>query len=151
MSKVTVVANSAPKIDEQLQSLAKHWEEEGKWWLKKDYTENLQWCFENRVAIMALHSCEEQTPIFQLYGTIHYITHLLTKLMTARECIGCQRWYKHCMFSNRERKSDYPVSYFPFPRTILVTSSPSPLILLFFNFSNSMLTSDSLDVSLVPS
>ncbi len=40
MSKVTVVANAAPKIDEQLQALAKTWEEEGECWHGLKYGDN---------------------------------------------------------------------------------------------------------------
>jgi hypothetical protein len=66
MSKVTVVANSAPKIDDQLQALAKIWEEEGEWWNDPKYSHQLMWCFENRVAITALHSSTDETSIFQV-------------------------------------------------------------------------------------
>lgn len=31
------------------------------------------------------------------------------------ECTRCQRWFKHCMFSNSERKKDSPVSH-PLPQ-----------------------------------
>lgn len=66
MSKVTVVANAAPKIDEQLQALAKIWEEEGEWWHDPKYSHQLMWCFKNRVAITALHSSENETSNFQM-------------------------------------------------------------------------------------
>ena len=34
MSKVTIMANLAPKIDVELEALAKMWENEEKWWVK---------------------------------------------------------------------------------------------------------------------
>jgi hypothetical protein len=64
-SKVTIQGSPTPKIDEELKCLAEEWETD-RWWLDPKYTPRLQWCFENRIAITALHSSSEETSIFQL-------------------------------------------------------------------------------------
>ncbi|KAE8450848.1 hypothetical protein EG329_005761 [Mollisiaceae sp. DMI_Dod_QoI] len=57
---------------------------------KQEGQENInprvKWCLDNKDAILALHSSKEHTPIFQVY------------------CDGCDRFFKHCMFSKKERK-----------------------------------------------
>jgi hypothetical protein len=66
MSKVTPTANSAPQIDANLQAMAEIWEKEEKWWLEEGMNPRFKWCFENRVAILLLHSAAEETKIFQV-------------------------------------------------------------------------------------
>jgi len=67
MSKVTIAASQEPKLDQQLQALAAFWEKDEKWWHAPNTNPAVAWCFENRVAIVALHSSENETPIFQVY------------------------------------------------------------------------------------
>jgi hypothetical protein len=66
MSKVTIATSSAPQMDAHLQAMAEIWEKEEQWWLKEAMNPRVKWCFENRVAILLLHSSPEETKIFQL-------------------------------------------------------------------------------------
>ncbi|KAF8856388.1 hypothetical protein BDZ45DRAFT_745434 [Acephala macrosclerotiorum] len=46
----------------------------------------VKWCFDNKEAILALHSSDKHTKVFEMY------------------CDSCERYFKHCMFSKNERK-----------------------------------------------
>ncbi|KAL2063055.1 hypothetical protein VTL71DRAFT_6127 [Oculimacula yallundae] len=50
----------------------------------------IPFCLNNKDAILKLQSSEDCTVVFQLM------------------CVCCKRFYKHCMFSNKEHKNDYP-------------------------------------------
>ncbi|KUJ07913.1 uncharacterized protein LY89DRAFT_742674 [Mollisia scopiformis] len=46
----------------------------------------MKWCFDNQAAILKLHSSSTPTPVFRVW------------------CDICRRYFKHCMFSKKERK-----------------------------------------------
>jgi hypothetical protein len=51
----------------------------------------LVWVLQKKAEIQALHSSKEMTDVF------------------VKECAYCYRWYKHCMFSNLQRRADNPM------------------------------------------
>ncbi|KAG4431477.1 hypothetical protein IFR05_013031 [Cadophora sp. M221] len=53
----------------------------------------IQFCIDNKDAILDLHSSVAFTQVFK------------------KQCHSCERYFKHCMFSNRERKATSGYSY----------------------------------------